>query len=73
MDRSTGAAYLTGQTASTNFPTVNPVQAKNGGSGDAFVLELNSLGSALVFLLTWVEAAPTKVLASSWTPVATRM
>jgi Malectin domain/Beta-propeller repeat len=33
-----GKAYLAGQTSSTNFPTVDPLQAKfGGGSDDAFV------------------------------------
>jgi hypothetical protein len=33
--------YVTGQTSSTNFPTVNPTQPANGGGNDAFVSELN--------------------------------
>ena len=28
---SSGNAYITGDTRSTNFPTANPVQAANGG------------------------------------------
>ena len=46
---STGAAYVTGQTFSTNFPTTNPVQAAAGGGGDAFATKLNPAGSALVY------------------------
>jgi hypothetical protein len=49
---STGAAYLTGQTRATNFPTVNPIQSTFGGGfpdGDAFVTKLNAAGSALVY------------------------
>jgi hypothetical protein len=43
-------AYVTGQTRSTNFPTVNPLQASSGGGeGDAFVTKLNPGGSALVY------------------------
>jgi hypothetical protein len=42
-------AYVTGQTASANFPTANPTQSVAGGSNDAFVTEINSAGSALVF------------------------
>jgi len=45
-----GNAYVTGYTASTNFPTANPLQASNaGGVSDAFVAKLNAAGSALVY------------------------
>src|SRR5207247_8741378 len=46
-----GSAYVTGQTNSTNFPTVNPLQAAYGGGyfGDAFVSKLNAAGSALLY------------------------
>jgi uncharacterized repeat protein (TIGR01451 family) len=44
-----GNAYVTGLAGSTNFPTVNPIQAANGGSFDAFVAKLNAAGSALVY------------------------
>jgi Bacterial Ig-like domain (group 3)/Beta-propeller repeat len=46
---SAGNAYLEGRTGSTNFPTMNPWQAANGGGADAFVAKLNSAGSALVY------------------------
>jgi hypothetical protein len=46
---SSGDAYVTGGTLSTDFPTVNALQAKLGGSGDAFVSKLNAAGSALVY------------------------
>src|SRR6202795_357270 len=46
---SAGNAYLEGRTTSTNFPTMNPLQATNGGGADAFVVKLNSAGSALVY------------------------
>jgi uncharacterized protein (TIGR03437 family) len=46
---SSGNAYVTGSTSSTNFPTVNPLQPSNGGGGDAFVAKLNATGSALVY------------------------
>ncbi len=43
----TGNAYVTGVTYSTNFPTANPVQGTyRGGSFDAFVTKLNPTGSA---------------------------
>ncbi len=46
-----GNAYITGFTASTNFPTtVGVVQtAFGGGTFDAFVVKLNPAGSALVY------------------------
>src|SRR5690606_37167023 len=45
-----GNAYVTGHTASANFPTHGALQATNGGGGsDAFVAKLNAAGSALVF------------------------
>ena len=46
---SAGDAYVTGSTTSTNFPTMNPLQPANGGGYDAFVIKLNSTGSALVY------------------------
>jgi hypothetical protein len=48
---SAGNAYVTGYTYSTDFPTVNPLQAANGGGGnnDAFVCKINPAGSALVY------------------------
>lgn len=47
---SSGNAYLTGSTTSTDFPTMNPIHGSNGGSnGDVFVTKLNSQGSALVY------------------------
>jgi len=44
-----GSAHVTGATNSTDFPTANPLQAANGGGGDAFVSKLNAAGSALVY------------------------
>jgi CSLREA domain-containing protein len=47
---SSGNAYITGLTTSTNYPTANAIQPSNGGSaGDAFVTKLNNLGSSLVY------------------------
>ena len=46
---SSGNAYVTGSTSSTDFPTMNPLQPANGGNGDAFVTKLNASGSALVY------------------------
>jgi len=42
-------AYVTGQTGSTTFPVVSPTQSTLGGGNDAFVSELNSGGSQLIF------------------------
>ncbi|HEY2932105.1 MAG TPA: SBBP repeat-containing protein [Acidobacteriota bacterium] len=46
---SSGNAYVTGSTRSTNFPAATPFQAANGGGMDAFVFKLNPTGSALVY------------------------
>ena len=46
---SAGAAYVTGFTSSTNFPTVTPLQLSNGGGFDAFVAKLNPAGTALLY------------------------
>jgi len=47
---SSGNAYVTGRTYSTNFPTASPLQAAYGGwVFDAFVAKLNPAGSALVY------------------------
>ncbi|HET7889970.1 MAG TPA: SBBP repeat-containing protein [Candidatus Sulfotelmatobacter sp.] len=42
-------AYVTGVTSSSDFPTVNPTQPKNGGLNDAFVSEFNPGGASLLF------------------------
>jgi hypothetical protein len=45
-----GNAYVTGDTASNNFPLVNPIQAAfGGGATDTFVTKLNASGSALLY------------------------
>ncbi|HEY0079881.1 MAG TPA: SBBP repeat-containing protein [Pyrinomonadaceae bacterium] len=49
---STGAAYVTGQTRSTNFPRVNAIQNTFGGGfpdGDAFVTKINAQGTAISY------------------------
>lgn len=47
---SNGNAYITGQTASTDFPGPSPIQGGYGGGlGDAFVLKLNSTGTAAIY------------------------
>ncbi|MFN7996373.1 MAG: SBBP repeat-containing protein [Bryobacteraceae bacterium] len=41
--------YVTGATASINFPTVNPLQAAKAGGTDAFLTKVNSAGDGLFF------------------------
>jgi len=45
-----GAAYVMGETRSTNFPVVNPIQAANGGGlRDTFVTKINPAGNAITY------------------------
>jgi hypothetical protein len=48
-----GAAYVTGETSSTDFPTLNPIQASLGGpegsTVNAFVTKLAPSGASLVY------------------------
>ena len=44
-----GAAYVTGKTVSTNFPTLNPYQATNQGGHDGFVTKLSPAGNSLIY------------------------
>lgn len=49
---SSGNAYVTGHTESTDFPTKNPIQgSKVGGTfyADVFITKINAAGSALVY------------------------
>jgi hypothetical protein len=52
---SAGSAYVTGDTLSTTFPTVNPIQSSYRGmssgavNGDAFVTKLTPSGSAFMY------------------------
>ena len=53
---SAGNIYVAGDTFSTDFPTINPLQADYGGhnnvtlfGGDAFVAKLNASGSTLMY------------------------
>ncbi len=48
-----GQAHVSGWTSSFNYPTVAPLQAVNSGSGDAFITQVNSAGSALTFSTYW--------------------
>jgi Bacterial Ig-like domain (group 3)/Beta-propeller repeat len=44
-----GNAYVAGTTRSTNFPVMNAIQRALGGGSDAFVSQVNSTGTALLF------------------------
>ncbi len=44
-----GNTYLTGGTASINFPLADPLQSHLGGNGDAFVAKVNPTGSGLIY------------------------
>ncbi len=46
---STGNAYVTGETASTDFPTMFPYQANNAGNSDVFVTKLDPSGTTRVY------------------------
>jgi len=46
---SAGNAYVTGGTASTDFPTKNPAQSASGGNTDVFVSKFDPTGSTLVY------------------------
>ncbi len=41
--------YVAGRTASSDFPTENPLQSMLSGSEDSFVAKLNSMGNTLVY------------------------
>ena len=46
---SSGNAYVTGQTISSDFPTQNPYQGTQAGACDVFITKLSSSGSALSY------------------------
>jgi hypothetical protein len=46
---SAGNVFVTGQTASDNFPKLNPLQPTRAGGFDAFLLKLNAIGNALLY------------------------
>jgi len=46
---SSGNAYVTGYTQSSDFPTAGLIQTTNAGGRDAFITKLNPSGSALTY------------------------
>ncbi len=52
---SAGDACITGNTQSTDLPTVNPVQTSRGGGDDVFVAKLNRTGMDWSFRPTTVD------------------
>ncbi len=46
---SSGSAYITGKTDSTDFPVANPIQPSKADGQDAFITKINPSGSALVY------------------------
>src|SRR5215813_11567498 len=46
---SEGNAYVTGFTASSDFPALGALQGQLGGAGDAFVVKINPSGTAIVY------------------------
>lgn len=44
-----GAAYVTGATASQDFPVVDPLQPKLAGERNAFALKLSAAGNSLIY------------------------
>ncbi len=46
---SNGIAYVTGRTASTDFPVLDPIQGEINGSDDAFAVKVKTSGSELEY------------------------
>jgi hypothetical protein len=46
---SAGSIYVTGHTASSNFPVASAMQTKLNGSEDAFVTKLNATGTRILY------------------------
>ena len=44
-----GNAYVTGQAVSSDFPTVNPIQATKRSSGDVFITRVSAAGDSLAY------------------------
>ena len=69
-----GSAYVTGYTASTNFPTTaGAAQTTNAGGFDAFVTKLDATGSGLVYSTYLGGSDRISATASPWTARAAPM
>jgi hypothetical protein len=55
-----GSAYITGVTASTNFPVANPYQPAYAGGGDAFIAKIIGPPTGTQTITPSVTATPTK-------------
>jgi len=55
-----GYAYVTGETQSSDFPLMNPLQPTKAGGADAFVTKFNFAGTALLYS-TYLGGAQTDV------------
>jgi hypothetical protein len=65
---SSGNAYVTGYTYSSNFPTVNAFQTSLAGVTDAFITKIDASGSALVY--STYLGGPANLAASAGSAIA---
>jgi len=70
---SSGNAYVTGSTASTNFPTTKPIQANLSSKTDVFFTKFKPDGSGVLFSTYFGGKETTKDAAWHWTARATSM
>jgi hypothetical protein len=68
---SSGNAYVTGLTLSSDFPAVVGPDTSFNDDGDAFVAKVNPAGTALVYAGFLGGSTVTRAMASPWTPPAT--
>ena len=69
---SSGSAYIAGWTASTNFPTSNPLQpVYGGGASDAFVARLAPNGNSLLYSTFLGGSGDDEALALALDPTGT--
>jgi len=69
---SSGNAYVTGSTASSDFPVVNPYQSTLAGSQDAFLAEFSADGSTLDYA-TYLGGANLTSVGGSTTQLGTAL
>jgi hypothetical protein len=65
-----GNAYVTGNTSSTDFPTVNPAQATNGGGADAFVAKITDVTSVTIDIKPGGGTDPINLASNGVIPLA---